>query len=129
MAWPAVVLVLGLALLLLPLSASACSCARETLAEQSARAALVVEAEVLATWPRVRTARTLLRVGHVRRGAWPRPLLVVEHALQGPSCGLRLVPGGRHVFTFPARRRPDGRPLRASLCRTWLASESLPPGS
>lgn len=121
MAWPAVVLVLGLALLLLPLSGSACSCARETLAEQSARAALVVEAEVLAHWSGPQWTRTLLRVDRVRQGAWTRPLLLVRHRVSPAACGLTFPSGARYTLTFPHWPGGPEAPLRINHCRVWPA--------
>ena len=48
----------ALALALSAPAAHGCSCARETLAEQSARAVLVVEVEALAHWQGERRTRT-----------------------------------------------------------------------
>ena len=111
----------ALALVALALSttaAQACSCARETLAEQSARAALVVEVQALAHWQEGRRARTLLRVVEVEKGSWRRPLLLVRHAVEGAACGLVFAPGRRYTLTFP-RPLGAGEPARIGLCRVW----------
>ena len=86
---------LALAVALAAPAAGACSCARETLAEQSARAALVVEVQALVHWQEGRKARTLLRVVEVEKGRWRRPLLLVRHAVEGAACGLAFAPGRR----------------------------------
>ena len=104
-------------------AAHACSCARETLAEQSARAALVVDAVALTHWAGPRRARTLLRVVEVEKGSWRRPLLLVRHAVEGAACGLVFAPGRRYTLTFP-RPLGAGEPARIGLCRVWQG----PPG-
>lgn len=116
-------LALALALALAAPTAGACSCARETLAQQSARAALVVDAVALTDWIGPQRARTLLRVVEVEKGSWRHPLLLVRHAVEGAACGLVFAPGRRYTLTF---HRPPvaGSPARIGLCRVWQG----PPG-
>ena len=111
-------LALALAVALAAPAAGACSCARETLAQQSARAALVVDAVALTHWTGPRSARTLLRVVGVGKGSWRRPLLLVRHAVEGAACGLVFAPGRRYTLTFP-RPLAAGEPARIGLCRVW----------
>ena len=110
-------------LLALPKAAEACSCARETLAQQSARAALVVDAVALVHWTDPHRARTLLRVVEVEKGGWRHPLLLVRHAVEGAACGLVFAPGRRYTLTFH-RASAAGSPARIGLCRVWQG----PPG-
>ena len=112
---------LAAALMAAPGPASACSCARETLAEQSARAALVVEVEALAHWSGPQWTRTLLRVDRVRQGAWPRPLLLVRHRVSPAACGLTFPSGARYTLTFPHWPGGPEAPLRINHCRVWPA--------
>ena len=98
-------------------AAHACSCARETLAQQSARAVLVVEVEALAHWTGPLSARTLLRVERTPVGDYPRPLLLVRHPVEGAACGLIFAPGAHYTLTFG---RPIGpAPARINHCRVW----------
>lgn len=109
----------ALALTLTAGEALACSCARETLAEQSARAALVVRAQTLTRWEAGRNARSLLRVEEVAVGEYPHRLLLVRHARAGAACGVRVRRGGFYTQTF---HRPvvRGSPARINLCRVWV---------
>ena len=116
-------LALALALALAAPTAGACSCARETLAQQSARAALVVDAVALTDWIGPQRARTLLRVVEVEKGSWRHPLLLVRHAVEGTACGLVFAPGRRYTLTFH-RAPAAGSPARIGLCRVWQG----PPG-
>ena len=107
----------ALALALSP-AAHGCSGARETLAEQSARAVLVVEVEALAHWQGERRTRTLMRVERTRAGRYPHPLLLVRHAVEGAACGLTFAPGAHYTLTF-GRPIGPGIPARINHCRVW----------
>ena len=108
----------ALALALSAPAAHGCSCARETLAEQSARAVLVVEVEALAHWQGERRTRTLMRVERTRAGRYPHPLLLVRHAVEGAACGLTFAPGAHYTLTF-GRPIGPGIPARINHCRVW----------